>query len=113
MTLSETTRMATVESGHLVLTEELRDQIRERLLGMLDTTTRRLERQKTGGGEFATRGELEEELETVRAALVKLDAGYYGVCEGCEGPISIERLDAVPGARRCVPCQSQPRRMFG
>ncbi len=114
MTTPETSRPATVATGHLVLTEELREQIHERLLGMLDSTTRRLARDHESEGEdgFDTT-ELVDELEAIRAALVKLEAGYYGVCEMCEGPIPFERLDAIPSVRCCVTCQARPRRLLG
>ena len=108
MSLSDTSRPATVATGHLVLTAELRDRIRERLLGMLDTSTRRLESQD-GREERLDRTELVEAIEAIRGALIKLDAGYYGVCEMCEGPIPFERLDAIPSVRHCVTCHVRPQ----
>jgi RNA polymerase-binding transcription factor DksA len=57
-----------------------------------------------------TAGELEKLEEEVRAALVKLDAGTYGVCEGCGRPVPEGRLEALPWATRCVACQSQLHR---
>lgn len=38
------------------------------------------------------------------AALEAVEAGAYGRCERCGGPIGEERLDAVPGTTRCVAC---------
>ena len=111
MAMSDTCRPATVATGHLVLTEELRDQIRERLLGMLDSTTRRLERDDRE--ELVDPAELTDAIEAIRGALVKLDAGYYGVCEMCEGPIPFERLDAIPSVRHCVRCQTRPGPIVG
>jgi RNA polymerase-binding transcription factor DksA len=109
--MSDTSRPATVATGHLVLTEELRDQIRERLLGMLDSTSRRLERNE---GEKRTGAiELIDAIEAIRGALVKLDAGYYGVCEMCEEPIPFERLDAIPSVRHCVACQTRRQPLVG
>lgn len=43
-------------------------------------------------------------LAAIDAALAALDAGTYGVCEVCGGPIGEERLEAIPGATRCVRC---------
>jgi RNA polymerase-binding protein DksA len=43
----------------------------------------------------------------VQSALVKIEDGVYGLCERCEEPIPRKRLDAVPWARLCVPCQSE------
>lgn len=111
MSMSDTSRPATVVSGHLVLTEELRELIRERLLGMLDSATRRLERDD--GEDRPDLTELTDAIESIRAALLKLDAGYYGVCEMCEEPIPFERLDAIPSVRHCVGCQTRPRPLVG
>ncbi|MFY1632010.1 TraR/DksA family transcriptional regulator [Solwaraspora sp. WMMB335] len=44
-------------------------------------------------------------------ALARLTAGDYGRCEGCAGPIPIERLEIYPSATTCVTCkQSRERR---
>ncbi len=47
---------------------------------------------------------LEAELETVDAALAKIEAGTYGNCEECGKPIGAERLDALPWAITCINC---------
>lgn len=41
-------------------------------------------------------------LAEIDAALERLSAGSYGVCEACGEPISAERLAARPTASRCV-----------
>jgi len=43
----------------------------------------------------------------VAAALVRVDAGTYGVCESCARPIPAARLEARPMARMCVDCASR------
>jgi DnaK suppressor protein len=43
----------------------------------------------------------------VEAALARLEDGTYGLCESCEEPIPIKRLDAMPWARLCVACQTR------
>jgi RNA polymerase-binding transcription factor DksA len=43
-------------------------------------------------------------LEEIDAALVRLDAGRYGVCERCAAQIPEGRLAARPTARTCVSC---------
>ena len=43
-------------------------------------------------------------LAEIDAALVAVDAGTYGTCHECGGPIGAERLDALPGTSRCVRC---------
>ena len=47
---------------------------------------------------------LEAELETVDAALAKIDEGTYGNCEICGQPISQARLEALPWAISCIEC---------
>lgn len=44
------------------------------------------------------------ELTEIDAALARLDAGVYGVCEVCGLPIAPARLEARPAARRCINC---------
>ncbi|MGC8667657.1 MAG: TraR/DksA C4-type zinc finger protein [Chthonomonadales bacterium] len=46
-------------------------------------------------------------LAQVNDALVKLDAGTYGVCDRCGAPIPEARLDVVPYAALCVTCQAR------
>lgn len=41
----------------------------------------------------------------IRAALMRLDRGTYGLCAGCGGAIPPKRLDAIPWAALCVGCQ--------
>jgi len=45
-------------------------------------------------------------LDSIDAALRKIDNGIYGVCEHCKSPIEKKRLKALPSARYCLPCQS-------
>ncbi|BBB92347.1 MAG TPA: TraR/DksA C4-type zinc finger protein [Methylomusa anaerophila] len=44
-------------------------------------------------------------LEQVEAALDRIHAGSYGICEKCGRKIDIERLEALPWAVRCIECQ--------
>lgn len=46
----------------------------------------------------------EHHLAEIDAALVRLEAGTYGTCEGCRAPIDAERLEARPTARTCILC---------
>ena len=46
------------------------------------------------------------ELRELDTALERIDGGSYGSCENCGDDIPFERLQAYPGAIRCVPCQS-------
>lgn len=45
-------------------------------------------------------------LDQVEAALRKMGKGSYGICESCQNPIRKMRLDALPFARYCMPCQN-------
>lgn len=45
-----------------------------------------------------------EKLVEVDAALERIDARTYGVCEVCGRDIPEGRLEARPAARRCVQC---------
>jgi DnaK suppressor protein len=47
-----------------------------------------------------------EHLEDLDRALDRIDAGDYGRCERCGGPIAAERLLARPAARTCISCAS-------
>ena len=45
-------------------------------------------------------------VEDIDHALAKIEAGTYGLCEGCGQPIPRARLKALPQARMCVSCKS-------
>jgi DnaK suppressor protein len=47
------------------------------------------------------------QLRMVEEALDRLQSGDYGVCLACEQPIPPKRLQALPWARYCVPCQEE------
>ena len=44
-------------------------------------------------------------LEEIDAALERLHAGTYGLCDACGRPISPDRLEAIPEATQCVGCK--------
>lgn len=48
---------------------------------------------------------LRENLEEVRAALVRIEKGTYGTCERCGAEIPLERLEAIPTTSLCVLCK--------
>lgn len=65
--------------------------------------------------ENATESEGDEVLETVggmalddiqkiKSALSKIDAGTYGICERCDKKIPAKRLEALPYATTCITC---------
>ena len=57
----------------------------------------------------ALAGTLRDTLEEIDGALRKLEAGTYGRCESCNGPIAEARLEAMPAARFCISCASKRR----
>jgi len=49
----------------------------------------------------------EAEVQDIDTALAKIDAGTFGLCESCQGPIPISRLKALPFARLCIDCRQK------
>ncbi len=45
------------------------------------------------------------ELFFIQRAIMMIREGRYGTCEGCNGPIPIARLKALPYSVMCVECQ--------
>ena len=54
--------------------------------------------------DLALREQAERRVHAIDHALARLDAGKYGLCEVCGGPIPAERLEIVPWATTCVAC---------
>ena len=44
----------------------------------------------------------QQTIEEIDAALKRIGAGSYGVCEVCGEPIGAERLSAIPWTRLCI-----------
>jgi DnaK suppressor protein len=65
---------------------------------MADTASATYERELDAGFEESAQHTLEE----VDAALGRIEAGTYGICEACGEPIGAERLAAIPWARLCI-----------
>ena len=47
----------------------------------------------------------EAHLSHVEAALKRIDAGTYGICENCGQPIQPARLEAMPWVTLCIDCK--------
>ncbi len=45
------------------------------------------------------------ELALIEEALGRISTGGYGICEDCEKPIPLARLQALPYATMCIKCQ--------
>lgn len=55
----------------------------------------------------AQRATLRRTLAEIEAALTRVDTGDYGICQDCAEPIAHGRLEILPYARCCMPCQQQ------
>ena len=56
--------------------------------------------------DLALRDRATQQLALVDAAIERLEAGTFGVCVRCGGPIAVGRLEALPWAAHCIGCQS-------
>jgi DnaK suppressor protein len=52
-------------------------------------------------------GRQKHELDEIEDALVRLEAGSFGLCERCGRAIALARLRAMPAARHCLDCQQK------
>jgi DnaK suppressor protein len=59
---------------------------------------------------LALRERAARDLQQVEAALGRLDAGTYGLCQACGRPINPARLQALPWAALDVECQQRAHR---
>ena len=50
------------------------------------------------------------ELASIENALMRMKEGQFGVCEGCNSPIPMARLHALPYATLCIECQREAER---
>jgi DnaK suppressor protein len=51
-----------------------------------------------------------QHLELIEAALRRIEAGTFGLCQSCGKPVNPERLEALPWATDCIDCHAQRRR---
>jgi len=51
-------------------------------------------------------------LQEINHALLKIEEGRFGICEGCKKRISKVRLKAVPYAMFCLKCQEKKEEAF-
>ena len=83
-------------AGEAAATVEL-DQTRQGRLSRMDALQQQAMAQETGRRRDA-------ELARIAAALRRLDAGEYGLCQACGEPIAPGRLEVDPAAERCIRC---------
>ena len=73
-----------------------------------DTGTKNITREH----ELALAANAREMLTQTERALVRLDAGTYGLCENCGNPIGKARMQAFPRATLCVECKQKQERRY-
>jgi len=70
-----------------------------------DGTTEAVERLAT----TATARSIAASIKDIDSALLKVEAGTYGICDSCGKPIGETRLEALPASTLCVSCASRPK----
>ncbi len=60
---------------------------------------------------FRLRGRERFFLDKIDQALKRIDDGSFGICESCEEPISIKRLEARPETTLCIRCKEDQERV--
>lgn len=50
-------------------------------------------------------------LRKIDKALDKIDEGTYGLCEDCDEPIEVKRLEARPVTDLCIQCKEEQERL--
>ncbi|MEZ4256919.1 MAG: TraR/DksA C4-type zinc finger protein [Polyangiales bacterium] len=60
---------------------------------------------------FRLRGRERSLLQKIDKALRKIDGGEFGICEECEEPINVKRLEARPETDLCIRCKEDQERM--
>ncbi len=60
---------------------------------------------------FRLRGREKNLLDKIQKALDRIDNGTFGVCEECDEPISLKRLEARPETTLCIRCKEEQERV--
>ena len=85
--------------GHQELLNAVRDQGDDGLAELRESTV------------FALIEMKHKELQSIEQALNRIDKGGYGRCKSCGGWILPARLEVMPHAVRCRPCQQKLEKM--
>lgn len=54
---------------------------------------------------YRIRGRESRLIKKIKDRLKSIEEGTYGICEGCEEPITLERLKARPVTSYCIACK--------
>ena len=68
-----------------------------------DGTTEAVERFST----TAAARSISASIENIDRALLKIDAGSYGICDSCGETIPAARMEALPASALCVSCAAR------
>ena len=60
---------------------------------------------------FRLRGRERFFLDKIDQGLKRIEDGSFGICESCEEPISIKRLEARPETTLCIRCKEDQERV--
>jgi DnaK suppressor protein len=60
--------------------------------------------------QFRLRGREKTFLKKIDHALRKIEDGSFGICESCDEPISMKRLEARPETTLCIRCKEDQER---
>jgi DnaK suppressor protein len=60
--------------------------------------------------QFRLRGREKTFLKKIDHAIAKIEGGTFGICEECEEPISMKRLEARPETTLCIRCKEDQER---
>jgi DnaK suppressor protein len=60
---------------------------------------------------FRLRGREKTFLTKIDYALAKIEEGTFGICEECEEPIALKRLEARPETTLCIRCKEDQERI--
>ena len=60
---------------------------------------------------FRLRGRERFFLDKIDQALRRIEDGSFGICESCEEPISVKRLEARPETTLCIRCKEDQERV--
>jgi len=98
-----------------------RDALRKALAGDL-SLLKELRAQSSGDVVDAALDSVQDEISSqlaevesrdlirIEYALERMREGHFGICEGCNTPIPMARLNALPYATYCIKCQREAER---
>ena len=87
--------------GRVARTEDLLGQLDESQPSEVEEEAQELNQARLVA-QLGERGRAE--IDAIDGAITRIDRGEYGICETCEEPIDVARLEVLPTARWCTTC---------